>query len=123
MMNNKRSTPWCKIVICFYILLVLIITTKSEAREFNVDEFLSKTSIYVGASYKFQEQYTSSHGQKSSPIGARFGITYQLTKHISVGIDHHSQWLTGFPFNSKRDIYSKTEIFIDYRITLEELFN
>ncbi len=108
------------------LLLPLLMLTSigSQASEFNVDEFLNKTSIYVGAGYKFQEKYYKPSSMPSaSPISARFGITYQYSEHVSFGIDHHSQWLTGFPVNTDKDIYSKTEIFIDYKFTLSDVFN
>ncbi len=93
-----------------------------SAHSFDIDKFLNKTTVYVGASYKFQEQYDSINTHKPSPIGARFGITYNYSDTVSFGIDHHSQWLVGFPFGGK-DIYSKTEVFIDIKFTLSNLLN
>ena len=105
------------------ILLVLMTTCASvSAHSFDIDKFLNKTTVYVGASYKFQEQYDSMKKNTSSPIGARFGITYNYSDTVSFGIDHHSQWLSGFPFGGK-DIYSKTEVFIDIKFTLSNLLN
>ena len=107
------------------ILLVLMTTCASvsaTAHSFDIDKFLNKTTVYVGASYKFQEQYDSINTHKPSPIGARFGITYNYSDTVSFGIDHHSQWLSGFPFGGK-DIYSKTEVFIDIKFTLSNLLN
>ena len=105
----------------YLLILVILFSVSSQADEFDVANYMNNTSFYVGASYKFQEKYYAPTGVTSSPIGARIGITYQYSEHLSFGIDHHSQWLSGYPVNNKTDVYSKTEIFIDYKFTLANL--
>ena len=102
------------------VLLSLSVTVNAE--EFNVDEFLSKTYVRVGAGYKFNESEITHHNDdgtihSGSPISARIGVYYQYSDNVRIGIDHHSQWLTGFPVNDDTEYY-KTELFIDYTFSL-----
>ena len=116
-MHNRTKSS-----LILLVLMTVCTSVPATAHSFDIDKFLNKTTVYVGASYKFQEQYDSMKKNTSSPIGARFGITYNYSDTVSFGIDHHSQWLVGFPFGGK-DIYSKTEVFIDIKFTLSNLLN
>ena len=93
-----------------------------QAEDFDVKSYLAKTYITIGAGYKFQETNLklNKDGVQSNwnePMSARIEVYYQYSKNVTFGISHHSQWLTGFPFNDDSE-YSKTEIFIDYTFSL-----
>ncbi len=94
--------------------------------EFDVQKFLNKTYIKIGAGYKFHEHKiysTDDMGKKhliDQPVSARIEIGYQLSRRLTVGISHHSQWLSGFPFDNEYE-YFKTELFIDYTFSLGDL--
>jgi hypothetical protein len=72
----------------------------------------------VGAGYKFQENNKVSVDDRDfeidgwSPYSARFELAVECS-NFTYGVSHHSQWLTGAPFNDVKE-YSKTEFFIDY---------
>jgi len=105
---------------------LLAVTTNVSATEFNVDEFLSKTYVTVGAGYKFDEaefkfMKNGERVKSNAPISARIEVGYYYNKSVKFGISHHSQWLSGWPINGDKEP-SKTEIFIDYTFTLNELF-
>jgi hypothetical protein len=78
----------------------------------------NKAYATVGAGYKFKESTKITVGgidyevDAQSPYSARLELGIECG-NITYGVAHHSQWLTGAPFNDKRE-YSKTEIFIDY---------
>jgi len=123
--DNGAGLVWA-IVICLVILL-LVGCGKAEASNSKLD--LDNFWIKVGAGYKFED---SVHTHKwiengevkttsSDPISARIELIYKYDNNLSFGIAHHSQWLTGFPFNNDRET-SKTEFFIDYTFNLGELF-
>ena len=105
----------------------LLVSLNTEATEFNVDEFLSKTYVTIGAGYKIDEltiymkNSDDSEYKFNDPYSARIEIGYNFTKNVKFGISHHSQWSTGYPFNDKKEP-NKTELFIDYTFTLNELF-
>ena len=108
-------------------ILPVLFSLNVGANDFNVDEFLSKTYVKIGAGYKFDEltiYMKDGDGNEykfNDPYSARIEIGYNFTKNIKFGISHHSQWGTGYPFNDKKEP-NKTELFIDYTFTLNELF-
>ena len=105
------------------VLVAAVSIASAQASEFNVKEYLDKTYITVGVGYKFQEtDYYFSNGKFDDPYSARIKIEYRLNKYISYGVDHHSQWMTGFPVNNDKNEPSKTEIFIDYTVSLGDIF-
>lgn len=70
----------------------------------------------VGAGYKFDEIELidlDTNERMNDPLTARFELGKECAAW-SYGVSHHSQWLTGKPFNNK-DEYSKSELFIDYK--------
>lgn len=108
----------------FLLLLILITSFSASSSEFDVDKYLAKTYITIGAGYKFQESkltYTDENGELyvwDDPYSARFEIGYYYNKNFKFGISHHSQWATGAPFNDGKE-YIKTEFFVDYTFTLK----
>ena len=70
---------------------------------------------YVGSGYKFAEPDFGNVQTGRNP-SARFGI-FGKWGRIKAGIDHHSQWRDGAPFNERQE-YHKTELFIDYELCL-----
>lgn len=79
--------------------------------------------VAVGVGYKIQEpdRLYYFEGQDLEPLhltddsalieaGAEYGRAW------SIGLKHDSQWSTGWPFNGKNEEYSKTEIFIRYKL-------
>ncbi|HHZ70504.1 MAG TPA: hypothetical protein EYN54_09575 [Methylococcaceae bacterium] len=114
-----------KIVIAI-ILIISFVTNKAMSSEFDVQKFLNKTYIKIGAGYKFHEakfylpDSTGGTHLIEQPISARIEIGYQLSRKLTVGISHHSQWLSGFPLTNKYE-YFKTELFIDYTFSLGDL--
>jgi hypothetical protein len=104
----------------------LLLSVSTTASEFNVDSFLNKTYVTVGAGYKFDESEfkfikDGKRVKSDAPISARIEMGYHYNKNVKFGISHHSQWLSGWPINGDKEP-SKTEIFIDYTFTLNELF-
>ena len=91
-----------------YLLLSLVLMTSST---FANENYLSKTYITLGAGYKFQESQLYYHDDDGvsykgyDPISARIEVGYHYSKSIKFGISHHSQWLTGFPFNNDKNEY------------------
>ena len=58
----------------------------------------------------------------NDPITARFELGMECVwENVTCGISHHSQFLSGFPFNNNME-YQKTEVFVDYKFNLSELF-
>ena len=108
------------------ILILLFVTNKAMSVEFDVQKFLNKTYVTIGTGYKFDEERVYSTDSKGvrrlldDHITARIEIGYQVSKHLTVGISHHSQWLSGSPFNDTNEYY-KTEFFIDYTFSLGRL--
>lgn len=106
------------------MLFIALISINCEAAEFDVDKFLKKTYVSIGAGYKIHESklyYKNDNGDKyewNDPYSARIEIGYNYSKNIKFGISHHSQWFSGFPLNDKEE-YGKTELFIDYTFTLK----
>jgi hypothetical protein len=99
-----------------YLLLILCVSTSTFA-----DNWKDKTYIAVGAGWKFHEAKIYYHGkQYNDPISARIEISYEYSKHITFGVSHHSQWLTGFPVNTDKEP-AKTELFIDYTFSISDL--
>ncbi len=70
---------------------------------------------YVGSGYKFIEPDFGSVTTGRNP-SARFGL-YGKWGQLKAGVDHHSQWRDGRPFNDRQE-YHKTELFIDYELCL-----
>ena len=70
---------------------------------------------YVGAGYKVAEPDFGAVKTGRNP-SARFGL-YGKWGRLKAGIDHHSQWRDGWPFNDRQE-YHKTELFIDYEFCL-----
>ncbi len=104
-----------------YLLMLLLISGCSSIPE--------SAYLKVGAGYKLQETNLNRIDKgvitynMNDPLTARFELGAEcFIPQITCGVTHHSQWLTGKPFNDK-DEYSKTEIFIDYKFKLSELFN
>ena len=100
----------------------MLLTPSVSAEDFDVDQYLSKTYITLGAGYKFMETdivFRNSKGEfnNNNPISARIELGYQYSKNIRFGISHHSQWLAGWPINDDAE-YGKTELFIDYTFNL-----
>ena len=109
---------WVAVVVISAVVMIL----PAEAADFDVKSYLAKTYITIGAGYKFQETNLklNKDGVQSNwnePMSARIEVYYQYSKNVTFGISHHSQWLTGFPFNDDSE-YSKTEVFIDYTFSL-----
>jgi len=79
--------------------------------------------VKIGAGYKIdQTEYTTDieSGRKvylhfNDPISARIEVGIEH-ESISYGISHHSNWLTGYPFNNEGEFH-KTEIFVDYKFS------
>lgn len=117
-LRNKRAL----FVITMYLLILVSFYNcvgAAMANEFNVNDYLKRTYLTVGAGYKFNEPYNTiykgANKDRMSPISARIEIGYQYSKHLRFGVSHHSQWLDGIPFNDTKE-YSKTEVFVDYTI-------
>ena len=76
--------------------------------------------VKIGAGYKLDESdmygYSSVTPHDSSALSARLEL-FQEIDEWSYGVSHHSQWLTGVPFDNEWE-YSKTEVFVDYTFTL-----
>ncbi len=74
----------------------------------------------IGAGYKLEESETFTYNGKEVEadyghwLSARIEIGCETNKW-SWGISHHSQWLSGAPFNDDAE-YHKTEIFIDRKL-------
>lgn len=94
---------------CALVMSVLVVSAHA------CDEVYFK----VGAGYKFDETdswMVNGVDHKIddwSPYSARIEIGRQQGPW-SYGISHHSQWLTGAPFNDAKE-YHKTEVFVDYK--------
>ena len=73
----------------------------------------------IGTGIKLGEALMYGYNQtieaESSPISARIEIGQEVG-NLSYGVSHHSQWLTGKPFDDEWE-YHKTEIFLDYKFT------
>ena len=124
-MNKLSKTLVPLVYLC--TLGTLCLTPSVSSKEFDVSSFLdthlSKTNVRIGISYKLKENviyFSRTDGTRSdvsSPIGARIGLWYQYSTNVTIGIDHHSQWFQGFPFNNEGE-YSKTELFVDYTFSI-----
>lgn len=125
-MNNPIKSMI--LVVMIYIALALLFVRPANASEFDVNAFLNKTYITVGAGYKFDELQLNFYRNDGTvtnvndPLSARIEIGYQYSKNLTFGISHHSQWRTGFPFNAESAEYYKTEVFVDYKFYLGEFF-
>lgn len=76
--------------------------------------------IKIGGGLKLNEtnmSYVNKRGEESgsSKISARIEGGFEVGC-LSYGLSHHSQYLSGWPFNDNAEYY-KTEIFIDYKFT------
>ena len=124
-MNNPFKS--FALLLIGYILLATLTLRSAHGTEFDVKAFLDKTYITVGVGYKVQETklyHTNSYGSSyvmNDPITARIDIGYQYSKNLTFGISHHSQYFTNAPFNNREE-YAKTELFIDYKFHLGDLF-
>ena len=103
-----------------YLLLILLVFAPGVMAE----NWKDKTYITIGAAYKFSELDLTIDGEKwNDPYTARVEVGYVISRKLKIGISHHSQWLSGAPFNAKGNgEYHKTELFIDYTFTLSDLF-
>lgn len=126
-----KTTDKMKVIITcltFVACTLFAFTNAAVASEFNIDKYLAKTYVTIGAGYKFHEStltYRDEEGNKydwHDPYSARIEIGYYYNKNIKFGISHHSQWATGFPMDDDINEYGKTEIFIDYTFTLGDIF-
>lgn len=95
-----------------YSLLIILLLTGCSSVPY----------IKVGAGYKLNEtkidwynKYNTTRG--NHPISARIDLGFDY-QNWSYGLSHHSQYLTGAPFNNASE-YSKTELFIDYKWSFE----
>ncbi len=108
-------------------VIVVAASSDAQAEAFNVQTFLNKTHLTVGVGYKLKETELWFRGADQVPykmrraLTARIELYYQLTDQITIGVTHHSQYSEGPPFNSRGE-YHKTELFIDYTISLGEIF-
>ena len=102
-----------------YLLIALLVAPGVRAADWK-----GKTSFKIEAWYKFDETTIRFDGELwEDPVSARIEIGYELNPNVSFGLSHHSQWRTGFPMNrNDENEYYKTEIFIDYKFTLGDLF-
>ena len=100
-----------------YLLILLLVSGCSSVPE--------SAYFKVGAGYKLGETKLTdlkTMENVNDPITARFEIGMECVwENVTCGVAHHSQWFSGFPFDNDGE-YSKTEIFIDYKIKLSELF-
>ncbi len=126
---KRRKLTFSVTAILFFIVfsITALFSTPSKGSEFNVKEYLDKTYVTVGVGYKFRETkliHDNGRGdvyRMNDPLTARIAITYRYSDNLSFGISHHSQWLTGAPFNDREE-YAKTEVFIDYSFSLGNVF-
>jgi hypothetical protein len=89
----------------------------------SASDWKDKTVIVVGAGWKFHEDKTYHNGKLiEDPLSARISIEYKYSERIKFGVSHHSQWLTGFPANSDKEVF-KTELFIDFTFSVSDLFD
>lgn len=108
---KRRDREWGFVVILILVAVALLIGNSAQA----CDEVYFK----VGAGYKFVEADSLTvkgvdHKVDGwSPYSARFEIGKQKGAW-TYGVSHHSQWLTGAPFNNIKE-YHKTEFFVDYK--------
>ena len=80
-------------------------------------------SAYVktGLGYKFNESAVRwDGGATNRPVSVRLELGSEY-KNFTYGYSHHSQLLSGPPFNNDKE-YFKDEIFIDYKVKLKDLF-
>jgi hypothetical protein len=77
----------------------------------------------IGLGYKFQESetvwYMNGIETPNHPISARGEAGFKIVEW-SFGISHHSQLMEGWPFNNHGE-YSKTEFFVDYKVTFSPI--
>lgn len=77
----------------------------------------------IGAGYKIEQtEYFYNRDTQSrfnidfnDPLSARIELGIE-SGNITYGISHHSNWLTGYPFNDHGEV-QKTEFFIDYKFS------
>ncbi len=88
------------------IIFILVMVACGDSLAIESDFF-----VKVGAGYKVDQQQAF----EASPLSARIdaGFDNVLVDGLSMGVSHHSQWMTGFPFNEDKEVF-KTEVFIDY---------
>lgn len=105
-----------------YLLVLLLVSGCSSVPE--------SAYLKIGSGYKFQEpdlvwtdSKTGKKNKADNPFSARIEVGMECVwKNVTCGVSHHSQWGQGFPFDNEGE-YSKTEVFIDYKVSLAELFN
>ena len=107
------------------ILLTLALTFSalSQADEQALaSQLIDNAYFKFGLGYKFNEAEVrwDKGGASNTPVSARFELATQY-KNFTFGYSHHSQLASGAPFNNDGE-YFKDEIFIDYKITLGDLF-
>lgn len=104
-----------------YLLLLLLVSGCSSVPD--------SAYLKVGAGYKFEETEmtwtnynTGKTNRADNPISARIEVGMECVwENVTCGVSHHSQWFSGFPIDSDGE-YSKTEVFVDYKFNLSELF-
>ena len=105
------------------LTLMLAFSAASQADEQSLaGQLIDNAYFKFGVGYKFNEaEVRWADGDVSNtPVSARFELATQY-KNFTFGYSHHSQVTNGAPFNNNGE-YFKDEIFIDYKITLGDLF-
>ena len=107
------------------VIIVLIVTMpEAKAEQFDVKAFLNNIHVRVGVAHKITETSMHYNGVRlRKKLTARIGVWHRFnevfSKHcyVDLGVDHHSQYLEGWPINNRNE-YVKTEFFLDGTCTL-----
>lgn len=120
-----------KKVICLVLMVAfftVMFAKDSHAVEFDVKAFLDNIHVRVGVAYKTHEtDVWFEYKPMKKSLTARLGVWYRFENvisescYIDAGVDHHSGYSEGAPFNS-RDEYMKQEWFIDGTCRLSVFF-
>ena len=105
------------------LTLALVFPALSIADEQSLaSQLINNAYFKFGVGYKFNEAEVRwvDGGVSNTPVSARFELATQY-KNFTFGYSHHSQVTNGAPFNNNGE-YFKDEIFIDYKLTLGDLF-
>lgn len=79
--------------------------------------------LKVGAGYKLSEPRTVElqglpyNANFGHPLTARVELGVEVSPKLTIGVAHHSHWLSGKPVNDEYE-YFKTEFFVDYKFSL-----
>jgi hypothetical protein len=115
-LNNEAATKKHYISAALVVIIILAIAITSNQAKADV-------YIKIGSGYKLIE---TEYVRRPNNEKVYFNTGGKLSARIEIGkekgswtygIAHHSQWLSGFPFDDKEEL-QKTEIFIDYKWTL-----